>query len=544
MVKWIVPDKIPDIPRDTTLFCDIETEELYVKTRLVQVATDLSEEVIILDTDKIPEQDIKDWVKDYHTVWYKSSYDLGTLNMNTSKVDDLFYAVKTAYPEFQNFSLDEVTTKLGFDFLYQGLEKKDKQKKGFVKGAYLSQKQLQYAATDVHALKLMWRDGKIQAVINNNMAYKVDMLSQRYAIEYQQNGLPVNQECVKKESAKLVDDIARNYEILGDLNPNSSKQCVAVFGTKSSDKPTLIRLISEGNELAKAVFDQRRLLKRRKMLETYDFPRVVTKFDPAGAATGRFTAKGGDIPNGINAQQITRNLQYMFHTTDPEKVVLDSDYPTLELRVAAAVYGEHVMYKELMEGKDLHIEMAKLVTGKSEVTKEERNKAKAVNFGYVFGMSAKTFQEYAFVNYGVVFTLEEAEDIRNKYFAKYPTIKSYHTTVWNSIKRNNYTYTTALGRVVAPRIGTDAINGPVQGSGAEVTKLAVHYMVKEDPKTLNHIINVVHDAIYLEVYKVDSEYWSDLLSRCMVKAWEEISKTPLFKFKDIPMYVEIEEVGK
>ena len=536
-------DEVRHLVNDKPTFSDIETDGLYINTRLVQIyQPDTDPMIYILDTDIIPLHEIKEFIKPLWTVWYNASYDFGTLNMTTDKFDDLFYLVKTAFPKFQEYSLDKVITRFGYGHLYEKLNKKALQKQGFVLGAYLSHSQLLYSATDVYALSKMWDNREIQKG-RNILAYKVDIMSMKYAIQYQQNGMPVDQSLVRKELDNIIEDIDKNYEFLNGLNPNSPKQCKEALGTTSTDKNTLIKLIAQGNKLAEVIFKQRRLLKKKNMLESYNFPRVYTRYNVAGAITGRFTATGGDIKRGINSQQIPRDLQYLFKPADPDKVVIEADYSTLELRLACAIFKEYEMYRQLKNGEDLHTSMAREMTGKKDITKEERIKAKAINFGFVFGMSAPTFQEYSFVNFGVKFTEQEAVEIRNKYFTKYPTIKKYHANVWNGCKAGTYIYKTALGRRVKPRRGTDGINGPVQGSGGETTKLAVHYMVKAtNGECLKHIINVVHDAIYLEIPKKDLEYWSDILRNSMLKAWREISKTSLFHYKDIPIDAEVEIV--
>ncbi len=162
------------------------------------------------------------------------------------------------------------------------------------------------------------------------------------------------------------------------------------------------------------------------------------------------------------------------------------------------------------------------------------------NIYVVFGMSANTFQNYAFTSYGVKLTQEEAQSFRDIYFNKYKGIANYHRRIWSNVKKPGFVYTTALGRKVKPRVGTEAINGPVQGSGAETTKLAVHYLCKEYPSALKHIINCVHDAIYMRVPKEDKELWKERLKWAMAKGWEEIMKCSLFHYHDIPMPLEFD----
>ena len=587
-------NELPKFSLTSPVFSDIESEKLYVGARLVQMyQPETDDRIYIFDLAPIGynkanyKQNIealKAFMKPLHGVWYNNSYDGGTLNLVQNNVDDLFYAVKTAYPEFQEFSLDKVTEKLGLGSLYASLDKKALQKAGFKLGAYLSQAQIIYSATDVYALSIMWRDPKIQAVIENNLAYKVDILSQKYAIRYQQNGLVVDNENRLKALNKAAEDIARlRMELPSGFNPNSFKQVREYLGVDQSDHAALVAYALSDKELAskaKAIIDLKKALKEKSYLEGIAYEKMYTRFNVAGAATGRFTASGGDMPNGFNSQQIPRQFQKLFKAdTDAshplgETTVVGLDYSTLELRLACAIFNEPEMYRQLKEGEDLHTAMAQMITGKplhpdgllgdknaasgmadvtyDYISHKDRTDAKAVNFGYVFGMSAATYKEYAFVGYGIKVSNEEAVKLRERYFTKYPNFAAYHKAVWNNYSKPSFYYVTALGRRVKPKLGTDGINGPVQGSGAETTKLAVHWLIKNDcirlgldPVTeweqceiIKYIYNVVHDAIYLRVPKGTEEMWRKALKDAMVKGWEEISKSSLFKFKDIPMPVD------
>ena len=555
MLNYKVVDSLEELPEfDTTkpVFADIESEGLYVNTRLIQLYQPLQVEtelpnttpVYIIDTDIIDLEDAKDFIKPLWTIWHNASYDFGTLNMTTERFDDTQYLSRTAYPEWQKFSLDVVISKLGWDKLYEGLDKKAMQKSGFVKGAYLSDRQLRYSATDVFALSLIWQNKRIQAT-REVLAYKVDILSLKYAIEYQQNRLISHQPSVRKELDKLVDIIEANSKKLGGLNPNSPKQVKEYLNIGSSAKEILIEIITnragtKQAEMAQLVYDQRRLLKRRTFLNQYNKPAVITRFNPAGAATGRFTSKGGDLPNGINAQQIPRDLQYIFNTDTEDTVVVHADYSTAELRAGCSIMQDATMYKELKEGKDLHKIAATLAIGGNpeDVTKAERQKGKAISFGFIFGMSAPSFVEYAFVNYGVVFTLEEAKKIKANYVKRYPNIAKYAKARWNDYK--TVPVQTPLGRRNKARLGTDAINYATQGCIAETMKLAIHYLVKDYPEALKYIYNVVHDAGYLRVPKGTEAVWAQRLVASMKRGWTEMCKRPMLYYKDIPMPVEVE----
>ncbi len=566
--------ELPTFDREQPVFCDIETQGLYIRTRLIQFYQPTTDDTIyIFDLAPIGYtkvnydivyEELRTVMRDMHLVFYNASYDCGTLNLVPYKLDDLFYATKTAYCEFQEFGIDKVTIKLGFGNMYAGLDKKALQKQGFVLGAYLSQQQLKYSAIDVLVLAKMWEDKKIQNVINNNTAYKVDILSLLYAIEYQQNGLLVDLPKRNELLIKASEDVERLTVGLPEgFNPNSYQQVRKYLSTTESDHAALVAYALSDRELAskaKVIIDLKKAKKEVSYLTSINFDRMYTKFNPAGAVTGRFTSSGGDMDNGFNAQQIPRPFQKLFKADTEDTTVVGLDYSTLELRLACTIFNEPAMYKQLMGGEDLHTAMAEQISGKplhkdglqgeknaasglatvsyDYVTHKDRQDAKAANFGFVFGMSAKTYQQYAFVSYGIEISLEDATKQRDAYFAKYQGFKEYHKFVWDNYKKPKFFYETALGRRVKPKLGTDGINGPVQGSGAETTKLAVHYLIKDYPESLGYIYNVVHDAVYLRVPKEDKAIWSTRLSKAMVKGWEEISKTKIFNFRDIPMPVE------
>lgn len=589
-MKIVEPVQILNLSTEVPTFCDTESGGLYIDLRLIQCyQPDVnSEDVIFYDTDKIDLETIKLGIKPLHTIWWNAPYDCGALNMTSAKIDDLQKAVKIAYPEFQEYALDIVAKKMGYAHFYEGLNKKELQKARFLPGAYLSHEQKKYAAVDVLILAEIWKDKKVQDVIANNLAYKVDMLSLEYCVQYQQNGIPVHRENLLKQieentsdvikyqleidtyikdqydleyrnpsdikytiswKGKLLNSVLTRFEIFdllykeGTFKVNSWQKTRLLFQSIESDAPFLLRQAGDGIEIAKSILYCRRAGKQLSYMESIKpFEKMYTKFKPGGAATGRFTADGGDLKDGFNAQQIPRKLKHIFGVSeDSGKILVGADYATLELRLAAAIYEDKNMYDKLMNGADLHTETAKAMIGHDNWTKTDRQNAKPVNFGYTFGMGIATFIEMAFNDYGLVFTENEAKEFRKKFFDTYPAIARYHNNIWNKMQQGNYIYSTALGRRTMPMLGTDAINGPVQGTGAECTKLAIRYMCKENPETTKKIINVVHDSITMCIDNTPEEiaYWSELLRSCMVKGWTEISKCPIMKFKDIPMNVEV-----
>ncbi len=569
-------DELPAFDKALPLFSDIETEGLYVGFRMVQFyQPETTPDVYIVDIAQMGYElieyatqlsKIKRYIMNRWTVWFNASYDLGTLNispmMNDQPVDDLFYLMKSAYPSFMDFGLKKVVRKFPETRdLYANVDEKAGAK-GFTRGAYISADDYEYAALDVYSMKILWDDARVQKIREFNLAYKVDMISQKYALIYQQTGLLVHEPSRTKELKQSYIDREKYTELLpADFNPNSWQQVRKLLGIKKSAYEDLVAYLNSDADdaaLAEYIIKLKRAKKQIGYLEGLA-PTMYTKFNVAGAITGRFTAAGGDLPDGFNGQQIPRNYQYMFNKATEDTVVVHADYSTLELRLAATIFKDAGMYQLFKDGKDPHAETASDISKKPVhpdgaiyigeydednpdwVTSVDRQNAKAPNFGFVFGMSANTFIPYAFTNYNQKYTVDEANEVRAAYFRKYVGVGRHHKYVWDHYKKPSFIVETALGRRVKPKLGTDGINTPVQGSGAETTKLAIHYLVRDyGEEVLQYIYLTVHDAIYLRVPRGEELHWGEALEKSMLLAWTEISKTDLFFYKDIPMIAEVE----
>ena len=106
--------------------------------------------------------------------------------------------------------------------------------------------------------------------------------------------------------------------------------------------------------------------------------------------------------------------------------LVKADYSQIELRIVAKIAGEEKMLEAYRNGEDLHARTARSITGHEKVTKEDRQLAKAVNFGTLYGQGAKGLKEYARNSYGVKMSLEEAMAYRERWFETYPAIRTWH----------------------------------------------------------------------------------------------------------------------
>lgn len=600
-VIYLLED-LPNFSPDYPLFCDSETDGFYLNVRLIQYyQPETSPFVYVLDVDyfgehtdgnaqnslfkalgrtkdvKVTEEDIRELHSKLWIVWWNGSYDQGTLRFGSNKVDDLWYMSKLVLVRLGDFTLDAVTDYLfpREDF-YAGLNKKELQRARFRPGP-LSDDQIKYSATDVFVMKKIW--DKIVHKITDQFVYKLDALNLEYTVRWQQTGLKVNEPERAKAEVEYQEKLEEITKLLPvGLNVNSYQQVRALLtwydekwsdepgnikelvarwkrdgGVNESDADYLLVRISKGCPYSRYIIDKRGIIKTLGFLNTYHFDKVYAHYNPYGTRTGRWACRGyKDIKpknrSAANLQQLPRKLKKVFGFEEGDsRVFVGSDLPTAELRLAAAIYVDDAMIHAFKNDIDLHKLTASRTTGKKleDVTDAERKKAKAENFGLLYGMKANKFQQYAFSNYDIVMTLEEAEERRSNWMAIYPGIASKIQQVTklffdckNSNTLENLLVCTPLGRWVQPDLYTDALNIPIQGAVAELAKLWIHYLTRMHG-TPPPIANFVHDSITIECEESEAEYWKDLLEKSCAKAWREYCKLPMIKVKDIPMPIEV-----
>jgi DNA polymerase-1 len=547
-------------------FFDSESEALYVNCSLVQLRHNQINHIININNDQ-EQEECRKHLETLYLVGYNLSYDIGLLNLEPLKIEDLFYASKIAFPLLREFTLDIVAKHCGFSG-YDSIDKSGMQKAGFIRGAYLSARQKAYAIADVEALEVIYNHPSIQKVISTNVAYRLGVIALMESAIWQKNGIPLLPERVKYYTDKLNADLPALEATLNGMNPRSPKQVKEYFnGVSATDKATLTRIVINGKieesvksrsgrginnkamvfteeqqRMAETVLAARGMKNALSKLAQYHYPKLYGRFNPMGASTSRFTCKGGDHPQYFNAQNYPRQFKSCFGVTeDSGLIIIAADYATLEIRLAASIMKEPNMYAALMRGEDIHKTTASLIYDKdiSEVDGRERSNSKVANFGLTYGMGSNTFIQYAFDLYGIKFSEDEAKMLISKFFTAYPGLKTYHNMVGREMRSGSYICQTALGYKMAPKIYADAINGPTQGTGGECMRLAIHKLATLDARALKMIVNSIHDALYLIVPQDEEAYWSDLLGKAMVMSWLEIMKSPLLQYHDIPMPVEI-----
>ena len=313
-------------------------------------------------------------------------------------------------------------------------------------------------------------------------------------------------------------------EALGaELNPRSPKQVKEALEKrglklKSTDE---VALVMSGDPAAELVLRSRAAEKRAQMISAYreavgEDGRIHAEFDPLGTATGRFSCRE---PNLQNVGRDTE-MRACF-VADPRKVLVIADYSQVELRVAAFLAKEEAMLAAFRSGEDIHSLTAGKLAGKNqkEVSEEERKLAKAVNFGLLYGMSARGLAEYGRISFGLKLEEKEAREFRRKFFEAYPGLQRWHEEARQAAADPKVTEVRTLygrrrwlpppgGRMEWVRF-TALVNTPVQGTCGDAIKRAM-VSLSDAP-----LVSTVHDELILEVAEKESVGMADRVAKAM-----------------------------
>ena len=361
--------------------------------------------------------------------------------------------------------------------------------------------------------------------------------------DVERNGLYLDLKSLKKVKKKYADEEARLLKELNkhyEINWNSSAQVAHAFfdlegmpvisrtkkGAPSTAAEVLTKLTLKGYELPSMLREYKDASTRNKMFlnrwegDCYE-SRIHPNFNLTNVVSGRTSC------SDPNLQQVprTKDIRGLFNAA-PGMILFEADYSQLELRIAAHYARDKTMINIYNSGGDIHSETARLFTNGRDPTKEERGKAKAVNFGFLYGMQAKKFVEYALNSYGQTFTLAEARHIRELYFTKYSRLLPWHKEQESLCEMQGGVYN-LFGRFrrlpdIYSQDGRErsgaarrAINTPVQGSGSDLLISAMTQINKE-LKGIAWIGATVHDSIIGECKVEDQEYVDGVIRRIML----------------------------
>jgi DNA polymerase I-like protein with 3'-5' exonuclease and polymerase domains len=377
-----------------------------------------------------------------------------------------------------------------------------------------------YAALDVLYLHQLFEATKEQL---NSFNYRLDKLATKYFITaLQPTGLPVDQERLTVQRDR---NLARIAAIALPINANSYIQVRKYIESDESDDLGLAKLSLLGNARATAVRETRKLLKENSFLAKFTGSRIYGKFTPS-------TRSGRSASKSQNLQQLPRSTKGLFgYPIDSTRCIIFSDYAQLELRCATVAVPEHLMLKLMTEGEDMHNYVAAQIFG-ADFTKQQRQIAKTCNFNLLYGGSPAMLQSILIAKADVWLELDEVKEISAKWLNMFSGFSSWHQkgiSAW----RGKRLWQTPSGRQYLGKLMTDQVNIMIQGMGAEVALLAMHYMLRDGWFAANDVrlANFVHDSyifdapndplVYAEASKRTAtamqSAWTEVIQQCPIK---------------------------
>ena len=370
-------------------------------------------------------------------------------------------------------------------------------------------------------------------------------------------GVAIDCEYLKELSSYMTERLAELedliYQLAGEpFNINSPKQVAEVLFDKlelktkkkksRSTSAEVLEELAQEYEICEYILQHRKFAKL-KSTYTDALPSLISKrdgrihttYNQALTVTGRLSSSNPNLQNIPIRSEEGNKIRSAFCAMDKENsLILSADYSQIELRLLAHVSGDEHLIHAFTSGEDVHAMTAAKVFGVElkDVTKEMRRRAKAVNFGIVYGQS----------KYGLAKSLgitnAEAQEFIDKYFETYPKVKEYMNNEVEFVTQNGYVET-AFGRkrYLASELQSSnyqirefaqraAINQPLQGTAADLIKIAMIRVDKAISSMKTKMIMQVHDELVFEVPKDELEQLKEIIQDCMALKDQNL-KVPL-----------------
>ena len=387
------------------------------------------------------------------------------------------------------------------------------------------------------------------ALENKNMLslyFDVELPLARVLFDMEKVGFFVSEKTLHSigaELSKRINELTKQIYFLAgkEFNINSTKQLAeilfidlelpAVKKTKTGFSTDNEALSSIDHPIIELILEYRQVQKLKSTYVDGMFPlisaktgRIHSTFNQALTSTGRISSTEPNLQNIPVRTELGKNIRRAFLAEKDDYVLVNADYSQIELRVLAHISGDETLKNAFLSGEDIHARTAAEVFGMdiNEVTSEMRSRAKAVNFGIVYGIS-----DFGLAK-NIKCSRKEAAEFIEKYFEKYPKIKQFMHDSIEFAKHEGYAKTILNRRREIPDIRAKnfntrsfgervAINTPIQGSAADIIKLAMlktHQYLASSPLRAKLILQV-HDELILEVHSDDAQEVKEKLKQIM-----------------------------
>ncbi|OCG41424.1 DNA polymerase I [Gilliamella sp. Fer2-1] len=419
------------------------------------------------------------------------------------------------------------------------------------------EKTTQYAAEDADITLQLHH--KLWPTLEKNQKLKklftdIEMPLAIVIAEMERTGVLVDAKLLNKHSAELnnkLNEIQETLQLLAGekFNPASPKQIqVLLFDkhqlpvlkkTPKGDPSTSEEVLSElanQYELPRMILLYRSLAKLKNtytdklplMLSPVDH-RIHTNYNQIGTITGRLSSNEPNLQNIPVRNEEGRRIRQAFIAPTGYKII-SADYSQIELRIMAHLSQDKSLLDAFSHNKDIHRVTASEILGKSEseVTSEERRRAKAVNFGLIYGMSAYGLSKQ------INIARKEAQFYIDRYFERYPGVQTYMDEIRQQATEQGYIETLSGRRLYLPKIKSGsgierrgaeraAINAPMQGTAADIIKTAmikVSDWIKSQPVGNIRMVMQVHDELVFEAKEELVEQYRDQIKSIMENCYQ------------------------
>ena len=397
-------------------------------------------------------------------------------------------------------------------------------------------------------------DQELAAAENGKLFHDVELPLVEVLTAMEQEGINLNTTFLKNLESELAVDINRlEKDIFAqageEFNLASPKQLGPILFEKLKlvDKPKktktgqystaedVLSYLAKDHKIVADILEWRSI---NKLQSTYvkalpeeinpKTRRVHTVYNQAVAATGRLSSNQPNLQNIPIRTERGQQVRKAFIPRDENHVLLAADYSQIELRIIAALSQDPAMVEAFQKGEDIHAATAAKVFGVAleNVTREQRSNAKTVNFGIVYGVSAFGLSQQTNLN------RSEAKELIDAYYLTYPKLKAYMNEQVDFARENGFVET-VLGRrrylkdinsqnaVVRGAAERNAVNAPIQGSAADIIKLAmikIHRRMKSEDWKSKMLLQV-HDELVFDVPKVEVDALTKMVKEEMENAF-------------------------
>jgi DNA polymerase I len=523
----------------------ISNETNYSKLKLQSVVFTICGESYFVDINSVMDED------------EQKSVDALKALFQSEKLKKVVYDMKTAYTALRKYGIESK----GIEFDIKIAAYLIDSSKGEYELLTLLREYIEYDVTgegtelfvkkNAHMDKLYEvLKNKIEEFAMEELLYKVEMPLSEVLSHMEERGFKVNMDKLKELGDKFtieIDTMQKEIYALADeqFNISSPKQLGKILFEKL-DLPVIKKTktgYSTNAEVLEELSDRHPIIEKilyyrqlTKLYSTYieglkavveEDGKIHSSLNQTVTTTGRLSSTEPNLQNIPIKYEMGREIRKVFVADDTDSIILSADYSQIELRVLAHIAEDENLISAFKDHSDIHTKTASEVfkVPMDEVTPLLRGRAKAVNFGIVYGIGDFSLAK------DLKITKSEAKSYMEAYFERYPSVRKYMKDIVSGAQEKGFVTTLLNRRRYIPEIKASnkvvkalgdrlAMNAPVQGSAADIIKLAMVSVYKELKKGnyKSSLILQVHDELILNVYKDEVEKIKDLVKVQMEEA--------------------------